>query len=292
MKDASYQWGPLAINGSLLLMLLAVLSFYLGMRFWLRGQSEIANQVNEWTWNAGAGAIILWKFGELLLQPSLLAKGWTALMMPGSQRSIWLAIAWMILYVLWTWRKSTRSVVFRALDAWTFASLIGLSVYSACSLELGRPAEGWIGWNPEGLVERYHPIFAYRAAVGLIIAGMLYRWGRSKQGDVFGWGLAAAGAGGMIISLFAAHASTSLVYGGLSPAQWLFVAMMIGGLLWVRIVLPSSKHTKGEKEMIVMANNRSNDSKAQQEHERENKEQRENAMGVDKRLSGPNRPAE
>ncbi|GIQ67366.1 hypothetical protein DUZ99_02445 [Xylanibacillus composti] len=293
MNGAVFQLGPLAINGQLLALLLAFLGFYLGLRLWLRSaEEEEAKQIDEWTWNAGAGAIIIWKFGELLLQPAILANGLTALIMPGSQRSAWLALGWVVIYLLWKWRRSRISAVLQALDAWLFAAVIGMAVYAGWSMELGRPTNAPIGWEPAGLSTGYHPIFLYQVVFGLAMAGVLFRWRGRSRGEVFGWGMAAAGAGSMIISFFAIQGSAHAVFVGLSYAQWKFAGMMLGGLFWIRIALPALKHNKSGKEMIVMSNNQSNNSKAQQEHERENKEQRDFTMGVDKKLSGPNRPAE
>ncbi|GEM_PF-3244551 len=294
MQHAALQWGPLAVNGQLLMLLLAFLAFYFGMRLWLRGKGEEAEFIRDWTGNAGVGALLIWKFAELLMQPSLLTKGFSALMMPGSQRSAWLAIAWVIAYVLWTWRKRSRSTVLLAMDTWTFAAVIGFVVYSGLSLELGRPTDSLIGWEEEGLTARYHPIFLYKAVLGIIIASLLYRWKWQNRGVVFGSGMLAAGAGGMIISFFTMQVEAKTVYAGLALDQWQSVALMLAGMFWLRIALPVLSNNKSGKEMMVMPNNPSNNSKEQEAHEQANKEQRgrDFAMGVDKKLSGPNRPAE
>lgn len=126
--------GGLALNGALLTALAAALAGYGALRLWTaRARETRSGPWGDLTAGAAVIAIVIWKFGVLAREPSLLWEQPRLLLViigSGTEAAAGLAAAGLC----WLWQARRKGVgLLRALDALAVAAAGGLLVWNALS---------------------------------------------------------------------------------------------------------------------------------------------------------------
>lgn len=270
----------------------------------------VRNQLLDKCINATIIGLIVWKFTPVIKEPSLL---WTnlrgVLVYTGGTLGLTLGVILGLLYILITlWRAGILTPLL--FDVLAYGLLITWLVYRGVFWEYGTLTDVPWGISLNDPQLKYHPVNLYAALTALVIAVILWfshrkRWGTST---IARDALAGLGLGWLAVSFFQRTKVEHL----LTAEQWIWVSFIIAGLampLLGRLMFrigsagePSSliqttpiEHTKDGKEMMEVVKETSrNMSPEQRKQTRENQDKREfkPEQMVDKKLDGPNRPAE
>jgi uncharacterized membrane-anchored protein YhcB (DUF1043 family) len=288
------QIGSLYLNWSLFTFMVAVAIGYAAIVFSLR---KATNQqaVKDIVLNSMILGIFVWKLSPALFEPSMIwSSPFKVLMIQGGMRELVLGSTVAVLYLLY---RSFKSNI--RLELLTDVIAVGGAMFGFTQAVVG----GWRFGNATSLpwgislvdpTYAYHPLNVYEAIAALLImAWIRLRHPHLGSGKAGGIGFIYGGFGIFMISLFDNQLIQPQLF--LSAIQWIAIVAVILGLilpqlhiLWAAIQ---------ERSHAIMDENMS---KAQQEHERENEEAAERAAKngtlddiiVDKKLDGPNRPAE
>lgn len=295
------QIGPFYVNWRLFSMIIGLIAAYGFIQFRVRRiQTADTGQISGLLVNAVLAGLLGWKLAPLLEQPSLLLSPLKLLMLQGGGRQAAVGIIVAAGYLL-------AALYRRRLPLEPAADL--LAAGAAALLAVQGIVGGWRHGAPTSLPwgivyhdggAAYHPINAYTALIGLTLAVVLLL--RYPHGDGRGASFVALGAGTSLLAVSLLGARPVIPPAlGLSAAQWSYA-----GVIALGIILPALYKlwaAKRERRLIRM---HSNDSAAQREHRRENEEaaggrprggegagkRQEAEDNADKRLRGPNRPAE
>jgi hypothetical protein len=304
MPDALH-WGPFTLPWSLLCWVLAILTGY-GLMYWrLRGNLNKAmnNEIITVIGNGLFAFVMVWRFGAVLSNPSLI---WTRplgiLLYSGGQQETYYGIIAAGVVVLYSLRKRNISIrLFADLLPWGILGTV--AVYQLCKWRYGSVTDvPWGIYKPGNAQFQFHPINVYAAIVAL---GALLWLGNMKK-TVIGTGLIFKqfsiyiGIGLLLVTLFngAAHGPI------LTVAQTGLVLLVLLGIFSEKLLTFIDHsffvHPNQRKERDVMDDKTIN-SPEQNNKTRENEilDQEQNSVfnheanePVDKKLDGPDRPAE
>lgn len=286
------QIGPLYLNWSLLSLLVSAAAGYTAVGYIMRSSKWKQSGISDLLMSSLAIGLLVWKLSPFLFEPSSLWRAPLKVIMSqgGTLEAVIGMVAAGTYLLLGTYRRGLPLKL--PADSIAYGAAVFLAVHGLLGgWEYGKRTD-----LPWGIVLKdpdfsYHPVNVYEILIGAVLA-VIYIRGRMKPGDgragrsFFLYG----GIGLFAISLFEAKGAVSFLFTG---KQWGYVLMMGIGLFfsWLYILW----ETYLERRQSRVANN---DSKAQQEHERENEQAAKEAAAMngedhfDKRLDGPNRPAE
>ncbi len=282
------QFGPIVVNGQLLMMLIAF-ACSLGVLYIVIRSIKMEDS-SFWMdryITGGVISFIVWKFGVLGVEPSIL---WTApmklLFTSGTIKEFILGacigFSWISIQLV---RKQL------SLQIWTDLCTYGVLSFSMVYLFLnpiyGKTTEMLWGFHVAGGASRVHPVHIYLILLLILISIRLWRMrtqiGRGRIAQEF---LTYYGLAGLLSSLFAVTESTRL---GLSSLQWMYMCIAISGILYLKISEKMSIRRSIQVEPI--------------QESQEQLEQQKNSLHVlhdqdtpmnesDKKNNGPNQPAD
>jgi len=240
---------------------------------------------------------LVWKLTPMLMNPSLL---WTRplslLSYTGGAPGLALGIACGLAYGGLALRRHGLLQPL-ALDVLAFAALITCIPYRFLFWEYGLVTELPWGIKLTDSLIRYHPVNLYAGLIGLVV--LIYvmllnsdKWGTASVArDIF----IALGMGWFVVT----YADRSAPIFMLSLQQWLLLALVACGVAMpslARLIQKAAgEHTTGGKEMMDVVKETASSSPAQRKQAEANREEgraHQASQPVDKKLDGPNRPAE
>lgn len=247
--------------------------------------------------NAFILAVLVWKLTPLVMNPALL---WTRpiglLYASGGVPGIALGVSCGLIYGVLALRRHGLLQPL-ALDVLAFASLIALIPCRSLFREYGLVTDLPWGIKLTDSLLRYHPVHLYAGLVALIIA--IYAW--CLRSPAWGSGRIARdtgialGVGWFVVSYVDRGAPVLL----LTVEQWLLLLLIACGaampVLSRLIQKAAGEHTTEGKEMMDVVKETASSSPAQRkqaETSREEGREHRASQPVDKKLDGPNRPAE
>jgi len=282
--------GPLMIRGDMLAVILACAVGLAVMHINLKRAGSGLLPLSDVVLTAAVIVFICWKAGPLLSEPEILWQSPLKLvMLPGAIDGVLFGVILAAAYVLNRLRKLAIPLM-AALDGIAFFGMGSGLVYTALTIRYGY--ETSLPWGireiPAGA--GHHPVFAYLAIV--LAGGLIWAWKRHSafgSGQTLRFTLLLIGIGGLAVSLLAPQTPSLLWLSGVQLAC--LAASVSGVLVGNRIGTLPQTHTNSGKELSDMPKERSGDSMAQRNQERENKGNQAERNVVDKKLDGPNRPS-
>ncbi|WP_127588173.1 hypothetical protein [Paenibacillus koleovorans] len=301
--------GPLVVKKELLLLLASLALAWAAIRIKLRsfdasgGEGEARPGVGPGTaildmlGSASFIVLIVWKFGHLLFQPSLLwERPLAILLMNGAEREVWLGLLAAAAYIAYRVHKSNLPYQL-LLDMAAFGAVAGIALHALLQWRYGAVTP--LPWGiPDpfgGGSKLYHPLNVYMLIVALAAGVRLWRLLGTEEAGTGKLGQEAAlviGIGGMLVTFADKPGDPLLLF--LTGEQWVYL-----GLAAIGVIFPAMKHNRGRKEltnppMKPDKDAANGDSLAQREHARESGQTQKNGQDgqtADKKLEGPNRPS-
>ena len=276
--------GPLLMNGSVLARIAAGLGAWLIVRRWATKHGYGA--MSEILGNLFLIVVIFWRFGWIIFDPAVIWEApRTLLVMSGSTREVWTGLLVGLVYAAYASRR--RGIPWRVwLDAGVLAGLCYAAIQSALAVEYGRVTS--MPWGLRPVIDgfRYHPVHLYRAALLAAAILMLLRshWplgiGHYAARGVLYYGLAV-----LAVSFFDREAPLVLM---LTYDQIIAVLAILIGYAW------SSRRILNQEGSDRAVHESTLNSKAQQQQAKQNEQRAKQGKDtiIDKKLDGPNRPAE
>jgi prolipoprotein diacylglyceryltransferase len=229
MLDPIIQLGPFTIPVYLLAL---AASFFIAMWLMRRDMDRAGangKQIVDILWTAFVIAILVYRFGGMLLNPlEVLRSPFQAFMAVPAPYMAWVGILAGVMYAGWNIYKSGQWQAvgwLRLLNGMMPSLLVGLAVYQLFTADLGKPTQ--LPWGIEVGQTAYHPLHVYRG-LALLVIGLALRSGKLQPEFRFGWALFGGGVAVMIMS-FAAFPDVK--WAGLTGEQWIAVAASLVGLL-------------------------------------------------------------
>jgi hypothetical protein len=298
-------WGPFTLQWSLLSWVVAVLTGY-GLMYWrFRGNLNKATD-NEIIPIIGNGLFVffmVWKFGAVLSDPSLI---WTRplgiLIYSGGQQETYYGMIAAGVVILYSLRK--RNISIRLIvDLLPWGILGTVAVYQLCNWRYGALTDlPWGIYKPGNSQIQFHPLNVYVAIVALAALLRL----RNMKKTVIGTGIIFKqfsiyfGMGMLLVTLFMGPTKESL----LTAEQMGLALLVLFGIFYEKLLTFIDHsflvHPNQRKECDAMDDTTIN-SPEQNNKTRENEilKREQNSIfdheanePVDKKLDGPDRPAE
>jgi hypothetical protein len=276
--------GPLLMNGSVLARIAAGIGAWLIVRRWANKHGYGA--VSEILGNLFFIVVIFWRFGWIIFDPSVIREApQTLLVMSGSTREVWIGLIVGSVYAANASRR--RGIPRRVwLDAGVLAGLCYAAIQSALDVEYGRVTSMPWGLRPAIDGFRYHPVHLYRAALlAAAIFWLLRRPWRPGFGHYAAGGVLYYGVAVLAVSFFDREAPLLFM---LTYDQIIAVTAILIGYAW------SSRRILNKEGSERAVHESTLNSKAQQRQAKQNEQRakQEKDSIIDKKLDGPNRPAE
>ncbi|GFR37972.1 hypothetical protein PRECH8_12680 [Insulibacter thermoxylanivorax] len=300
MPEIIQLWSFL-IQMKLLVLILSIAASYFVIRWRLvrlKAEEKTIRKLLDHFISAAIIAILVWKFTPILQSPSLLwTRPFSVLKYTGGTLGVFLGIAAGLIYYIW----STRKIGALALDALALGAVVTWGIYRLMFWEYGITTEMPWGIALSDGYYRYHPVNIYAALIALALvlyAQYATRSGRWGTGTIARDLLAGLGLGWFVISFF----ERGEVYLLLTLNQWVQLLLIAVGMALPYVVRRAgliqkapAEHTNGGKEMMDMVKETSNSSVEQRKQAQENRQEGREYKApnqIDKKLDGPNRPAE
>lgn len=293
--------GTFLIQTKLLVLVISILVSYYVLKWKL---SRIGMSASEGSvlldklMNAVLIAVMVWKLAPLV-QNSELAwnRPLSLLTITGGTFGIWLGAAAAVIYIYFALRRSKLSLTM-TVDLLAFGMLISWTITRLLFWEYGTQTDLPWGISLNDPHYRYHPVNLYAGLIGIVIA--IYVWFlRNKK-----WG---AGHVAREICLLAGLSSFGVTFFQrgeafilLTVEQWQWLIVVALGLVMPymgRLIrTPAVEHNKDGKEMRDMVKetsmNQSPEQRKQAAQNRQEEREHQASQSVNKKLDGPNRPAE
>jgi hypothetical protein len=292
--------GSVLVRTKLLVLIASIILAYYVTR-WKLGSLRV-DEANGRTLldklvNALIIAVLVWKLTPLLMNPSLLwTRPMSLLSYTGGVPGIVLGVACGLIYGVLALRRSGILQPL-ALDVLAFAAIIALIPFRSLFWEYGIMTDLPWGIKLTDSLNRYHPVNLYAGLAALIVAiyalcARRTRWG---TGTIARDILIGLGIGWFVVTY--ADRGEPLLW--LTLEQWLLLALIACGAgmpaLAKLIQMAAGEHTTGGKEMIDVVKETASSSPEQRKQAEANRAEgrdRQASQPVDKKLDGPNRPAE
>lgn len=293
--------GSFIIQTKLLILIVSIVLAYYVVRWKLAGigTSEADSSVMlDKLMNAVLIAIIVWKLTPLIENPQMvLTRPLSLLTVTGGTFGIWLGSFAAIIYIYFTVRRSALSPTMIA-DLLAFGVLIVWTITRGLFWDYGLQTNLPWGISLNDPLYRYHPVNIYAGLIGIGIVIYVWLTGKKRWGtgqvarDIY----VLIGFGWFAVTFFKRGEAVFL----LTIEQWSWLALAALGLImpYMGKLIRSKavEHNKDGKEMSEMVKETSMNHSPEQlrQAERNRKEVREHSasQAVDKKLDGPNRPAE
>jgi hypothetical protein len=298
-------WGPFTLQWSLLSFLVSLLAGY-GLTYWrLRGSlTEGANkEILSIIGNGMFAFFLVWKFGAVLLDISLI---WTRplgiLLYSGGRQETYYGIITAVLIILYSMRSRRISIRILA-DILPWGILGTITVYELCKWRYGVLTDvSWGIHKPGNSQLLFHPLNVY---VAIAAVGTLLRLGSLKK-NIIGSGLFFKhfsiyfGLGMLVVTFFMDSTKGTILTAG---QIWL-VLLVLSGIFSDKLLTfidqsflahPNQrKEREGMEDTSINSPEQNSKTRKNEALDREKKSVFNHQANekVDKKLDGPDRPAE
>lgn len=221
--------GPFMIKTEWLVIGIGGLISYWLMKFILKQSLFNEKKVLDVFFNGLMIIILVWKFGPLVIQPTLLQNPFNIFFVTGTIEYIWAGMVLAVAYLFFKARK-IRTPIRAFCDIFSFGFLSWWVFYSLLLPQYGDVTTMPWGISIENPNFHYHPINWYGAIGGVVV--LVWLWRKKEtigNGMVFAHFLILFGNAQLITSFFKPETVYLL---GLSLEQAFYICMVLVGFLY------------------------------------------------------------